>query len=324
MRIQIFGDQTVNETINAEPDLVYTDGPLYAAQLKLLALKRGRQIPEIVHLRGDWWREYWSWFSKANTRRRLLGTQQFLYNWAGLATARKITPICRWLQEIVQHYLPGKKTEVVYQGIDPEEFYPQNGLEFEKPSVAIIQNHTVFPKVAGLLKLKPVVENLWNVHFYIAEGESVDQHHLNLVRQTYSNLPNVHFVSNVSNLGRVRQMLSACDVYVLASELDCCPTTVLEASLMKKPVIASRVGGVPEIVSEGVTGWTIDNNRIDEWIEKILLTVQDSKLNHQLGENGRRWVEKHFSWKNIARQVEDLILSEVYNQPPISGVARSS
>jgi glycosyltransferase involved in cell wall biosynthesis len=197
-------------------------------------------------------------------------------------------------------------------------------LEFEKPSVAIIQNHTVFPKVAGLLKLKPVVENLWNVHFYIAEGESVDQHHLNLVRQTYSNLPNVHFVSNVSNLGRVRQMLSACDVYVLASELDCCPTTVLEASLMKKPVIASRVGGVPEIVSEGVTGWTIDNNRIDEWIEKILLTVQDSKLNHQLGENGRRWVEKHFSWKNIARQVEDLILSEVYNQPPISGVARSS
>jgi glycosyltransferase involved in cell wall biosynthesis len=82
-------------------------------------------------------------------------------------------------------------------------------------------------------------------------------------------------------------MLTACDLYVLASELDCCPTTVLEASLMKKPVIASKVGGVPEIVSEGVTGWTIANGRVDEWSDKIL----------------------------FARQVEDLILSEVYDQP---------
>jgi glycosyltransferase involved in cell wall biosynthesis len=324
MQIQILGDQTIEETVSAEPDLVYTDGPLYAAQLKLLAVRRGRRIPQIVHLRGDWWREYWSWFSKASTRRRLLGTQQFFSNWTGLVTARKVTPICRWLQEIVRHYLPGKKTEVVYQGVDPGEFYPQSGLDFESPAVAIIQNHTVYPKVAGLLKLKPVMERLRNIHFYIAEGEPVDQHHLRSVKETYSKVSNVHFVPNVSNLAKVRQMLTACNVYVLASELDCCPTTVLEASLMKRPVIASRVGGVPEIVPEGVTGWTIDNNRTDEWIEKILLTVNDTKLNHQLGKHGRSWVAKHFSWKNVARQVEDLILSEVYDQPANSWRNRSS
>jgi glycosyltransferase involved in cell wall biosynthesis len=90
---------------------------------------------------------------------------------------------------------------------------------------------------------------------------------------------------------------------------------VLEASLMKKPVIASKVGGVPEIVSEGVTGWTIANDRVDEWSEKILLAVNDTRLNHQLGNNGRKWVAKYFGWKSIARQVEDLILSEVYDQP---------
>ena len=315
MRIQILGDQTINATVAADPDLVYTDSPLYAAQLKLLAVKKGKRIPQIVHLRGDWWREYWAWFSKASTRRRFLGAQQFAYNWLGLATARKVTPICKWLQNIVQHYLPGKETEVVYQGVDPQEFYPQKGLDFESPSVAIIQNHTVYPKVAGLLKLRPVVEKLRGIHFYIAEGESVDQHHLRLVKDAYSNLQNAHFVSNVSSLEMVRKMLTACDLYVLASELDCCPTTVLEASLMKKPVIASKVGGVPEIVSEGVTGWTIANGRVDEWSEKILLAVNDTRLNHQLGNNGRKWVAKYFGWKSIARQVEDLILSEVYDQP---------
>lgn len=308
--MMVFGDASLKSIIETNPDLVYTDNALYAAQLTLLSLKSGKNIPQIIHLRGDWWREYQAWVLTASWRRRLLGSQQYFYNWLALIHARKVTPICRWLDMIVKQHLPGKKTEVVYQGVDPDQFYPEKGLDFDKPSVAIIQNHTILPKVAGLLNFRKVVKNMPNVNFYIAEGEAVDQRYLKMVRDAYSHIPNARFVSGVTGLPMVRKMLTACDCYVLASELDCCPTTVLEASLMEKPVIASRIGGVPEIILEGKTGWTIDNGEIEEWIRKITLAVTDEKLSHRLGNQGRKWVSENFGWKRVAGQVENLVLAE--------------
>jgi glycosyltransferase involved in cell wall biosynthesis len=105
-------------------------------------------------------------------------------------------------------------------------------------------------------------------------------------------------------------MLAACDCYVLASGLDCCPTTVLEASLLQKPVLASRVGGVPEIVENGYTGWSIENGNVDEWVNKIEMLTKDTKLCRKLGRQGREWVSGKFGWSTIASQVERLIIHE--------------
>ena len=59
----------------------------------------------------------------------------------------------------------------------------------------------------------------------------------------------------------------------------------------------------------------MDNSNINEWTEKIRLIVNDAKLNRQLGNGGRAWVKNRFSWRIIARQVEELIISEVYGNP---------
>jgi len=295
------------------PDIIYVDSALYGAQFKLMSFIARKRKPLIVHLRGDWWREYWAWFSMTRRRKlvdRLAETQQYVYNWTSLLLANKVTPICKWLERVVRHYIPGKRTEVVYQGVDPHQFYPEEGFEFQRPAVAIIQNHTIHPKVLGLVNFKKVTERLPEVHFYITEGENIYQPFLQDIKERYSTSRNVHFVSGVDSPSGVRKMLTASDCYVLASELDCCPTTVLEASLMRRPVIASRVGGVPEIVQENQTGWTISNGATDDWVQKINLVVTDAKLNRRLGEKGREWVSKRFGWATVARQVESLILNE--------------
>ncbi len=309
-RMMVFGDAVLRSVVESRPDLVYTDNALYSAELALLSLRSGKNIPQVVHLRGDWWREYWAWFAEASWRRRLLGTQQFFYNWLALIHARKVTPICQWLEKVVNHHIPPKRTEVVYQGVDPEEFYPEKGLDFDRPAVAIVQNHTILPKVEGLLNFRRVVKRLPKINFYITEGEAVNQRFLPMVKDAYSHVPNAHFVSNVTNLPMVRQMLTACDCYVLASGLDCCPTTVLEASLMERPVIASRIGGVPEIIRDNETGWSIENARVEEWMDKITLAVTDNSLSRKFGKEGREWVSRKFGWKAISTQVEKIVLSE--------------
>jgi glycosyltransferase involved in cell wall biosynthesis len=209
----------------------------------------------------------------------------------------------------VKHYSPSKKTEVVYQGIDTKQFQSESGLELQHPAVAIIQNHTVYPKVAGLLNFSTVIEKMPEVQFYIAEGENVKQTFLPLVKQKFAPLPNVHYIK-VDNVSEVCRTLTAVDCYVLASGLDCCPTTVLEASLLRKPVIASRIGGVPEIVVEGQTGWTIENECTDDWVDKIRQVTTDRKLNRRLGDYGRRWASERFDWEMISKQVESLLHKE--------------
>ena len=308
---KLLGGSSVRGVVRKyKPDLVYSDVPLYASQLELVSLITAKRVPFVLHLRGDLWREHWAAIASAPIRKRLLLMQQYAYNWNAVALASKVTPICRWLQAVVRHYVPWKRSEVVYQGVDANEFRPQEGFDALRPSVAIIQNHSIFPKVQGLLSFKNVVERLPRIHFYITEGEAWAQNFLGLVKEHYAGIPNVHFIKDVNTVGAVSRLLTACDCYVLASGLDCCPTTVLEASLLEKPVLASRVGGVPEIIVNGYTGWSIDNGNIDEWVEKIQLLVNDARLCRKMGRQGREWVAERFGWPSIAGQVERLILDE--------------
>jgi glycosyltransferase involved in cell wall biosynthesis len=307
---QLFGGSSIKEiTRRFDPEIIYSDSALYAAQFELMSLLSPRR-PLILHLRGDWWREHSAAFELMPWRKRILSMQQYSYNWTAAALASKITPICGWLQEVVRHHLPWKRTEIVYQGVDSEQFQPEAGLEVQEPAVAIIQNHSIYPKVEGLLIFRAVVEKLPQVHFYIAEGEAWAQQFLPLVKKRYAGFTNVHFVKGITSTPAVRKLLTACNCYVLASGLDCCPTTVLEASLIEKPVLASHVGGVPEIVADGYTGWTISNEDAHKWVSKIQILLRDTKLSRRLGRQGRKWVSDNFSWAVIAPHVERLIIEE--------------
>jgi glycosyltransferase involved in cell wall biosynthesis len=165
----------------------------------------------------------------------------------------------------------------------------------------------VYEKTRGLLNFKHVIQKLPDVHFYIATGERIRQSHFPAVREHLSPLENVHFVENIAGPRGVRRILSDADLYALPSNLDCCPTTVLEASLMEKPVLGSRIGGIPEIIRDGHTGWAIDNNEIARWVDTIRLLTSDSKLVRKLGRQGREWVTENFSWEIIAAQVEAIL-----------------
>ena len=283
---KLFGGSSIREIAHKfDPDVIYSDSALYGAQFELVSLFSPKR-PLILHLRGDWWREHWAAFELGSWRTRILSMQQYSYDWTACALASKITPICGWLQEVVRHHLPGKRTEVVYQGVDPAEFQPERGFEVQEPAVAILQNHSIYQKVQGLLNFRDVVEKLPRVHFYIAEGEAWAQQFVNLVKEHYTGFSNVHFVKNITSTEAVRGMLTACNCYVLASGLDCCPTTVLEASLLERPVLASRVGGVPEIILDGYTGWSINNHDTEAWVSKLQMLLGDAKLSRKLGGQG--------------------------------------
>ena len=63
---------------------------------------------------------------------------------------------------------------------------------------------------------------------------------------------------------KVRDFLSEIDIYALISGMDLGPRTLNEAQLMKKPIVASNVGGIPELIKDGETGFLVEEGNVED------------------------------------------------------------
>ncbi len=108
-----------------------------------------------------------------------------------------------------------------------------------------------------------------------------------------------------------RSALSAADVLVLPSEYEAFGIVLLEAAAAKTPVVATRVGGIPEAMSEGKNGLLVDYNTPESLSEAIFTILENDNLASEMSTFGREFV-KDFAWANIVALVEkeyDLLLA---------------
>ncbi len=104
----------------------------------------------------------------------------------------------------------------------------------------------------------------------------------------------------------VTDLLGAVDFFVLASRDEGLPLSVLEAMSQRLPVIATPVGGNPELVTEGEHGLFVpvdDDRALGRAIEQV---AGDAELRARLGEAGRKRVEEEFSFEGMTQKYEDL------------------
>ena len=90
--------------------------------------------------------------------------------------------------------------------------------------------------------------------------------------------------------------LRGASLVVLPSEWhENCPMSVLEAMAHAKPVVASRIGGIPELVRHGTTGLLFEPKDTQELASRIRMLLGDPDLRVRLGREGRRIVETEYS-----------------------------
>jgi glycosyltransferase involved in cell wall biosynthesis len=100
----------------------------------------------------------------------------------------------------------------------------------------------------------------------------------------------------------VAELLAGADVFVLSSDSEGLPMSVLEAMAARLPVVASAVGGVPEAVRDGETGTLVPPRDSAALAEALRRLVADPALRDRLGEAGRRRVEREFSLARFERE----------------------
>ena len=105
-----------------------------------------------------------------------------------------------------------------------------------------------------------------------------------------------------------RSALSAAEILVLPSEYEAFGIVLLEAAAAATPVIGTRVGGIPEAMSDEENGFLVDYNDPVMLATKISSLIGDEKLCQELGNHGRMF-SKRFSWSSLVDQLESEYLS---------------
>ncbi|MEM3551119.1 MAG: glycosyltransferase family 4 protein [Candidatus Bathyarchaeia archaeon] len=85
------------------------------------------------------------------------------------------------------------------------------------------------------------------------------------------------------------------------------PLKLFEGMAMEKPVIASRVSGIEEVISDGENGYLADPQNVEDWILKIEKVFKSRNKAIDVGKKARKTVEKNFNWSFLAKQFEEAL-----------------
>ena len=167
------------------------------------------------------------------------------------------------------------------RGVDPDVFYPEKEFEERNKFIVAYVGKPVFQK--GLPDyIKPACE-IAGVDLIIND-------------RNYTNAlpPN-----------EMRKFYNQADAYIVASTIDGTPNPALEAASCGKPVIANRIGNMPELIEEGINGFLVDMN-VNEYVNKINLLKADRKKCFEMGMNARKTILENWTWEKVTENEREI------------------
>jgi glycosyltransferase involved in cell wall biosynthesis len=90
-------------------------------------------------------------------------------------------------------------------------------------------------------------------------------------------------------------LLGIMDVFCMTSRWEGCPMVLLEAMAVRRPVVATNIGGIREIVVHGQTGWLVEPRKPEAMADRIVSLLENVEERERMGRAARRRVEKDFS-----------------------------
>ena len=116
---------------------------------------------------------------------------------------------------------------------------------------------------------------------------------------------------------RLSQAYASADIFVFPSRLETFGLVVMEAMAAGLPVVASRVGGVDDVVSEGETGYVFDSGDVDKLVAGVRKIAQSRGRMRQMGQQARAYAETQ-SWEAVMDEVIDVYATLAASRQPIA------
>lgn len=290
-----------------------------------------RHRPDIVHLHFVGFLSFFPWLANLSSVKKVFFTDHssrpsgynprrasFLKRAAARLINYPITKVicvsefgCRCMKAL--DLLPDDRYQLVYNGVDLTRVSEDTsrGAEFRRRfnipdgKKLVVQISWIIPEkgIADLLEIaRLVVAKDQNIHFVIVgEGPYREQYMRETVEAGLGN--SVTWTGLITNpFGE--GVYDAADVVCQFSRWEeLFGWMIAEAMAHKKPVIATQVGGIPELVADQTSGFLVQRADTTDAAEKLLRLLYDSELRQKMGEEGHRVVHARFSLRQNVREL---------------------
>lgn len=216
------------------------------------------------------------------------------------------------------------KVHVVLNGIDTQLWQPRQasvleelGVDFSRPIVAFVGRITRQKGVEHLLKAVRQFDQ--DIQLVLCAGApdtpEIAARTEALVNELQAERDGVYWVQEMLSRDKIQEVYSGADVFVCPSIYEPLGIVNLEAMACGTAVVASDVGGIPEVVVDGETGVLVhyDENAVADFESDLAAAVNkvagDKDAAAKYGEAGRKRAVDKFSWATIAAQTVDIYKS---------------
>ncbi|MFX3622877.1 MAG: glycosyltransferase family 4 protein [Ectobacillus sp.] len=203
-------------------------------------------------------------------------------------------------KQLLKKGVPSHKLHVIYNGI-PDPFVPTPIVRRKQKHIAVIGRlskekglHFLLHGLAALRQSKPSID--WHCNI-IGEGP--------LKAELASLAKELSLSGYVTFKGFQEEVLSAYiqnDIIVIPSENESLSYVAIEALAMKKPVVATNIGGLPEVIKNEETGLLIPYGDTNAFARAITLLLENEDLCASLGEHGRAHYLQNFTYTKMIEE----------------------
>ena len=233
------------------------------------------------------------------------------------SNSEKIISVSNYLEKGLKSYLPLlTNSKVVHHGINPEIFNIESidNLKLERDQFlkanGLLGNEKIILCSARLAAGKgqdsiiKALANLGNIAenaVLIFAGSGPEE---NSLKEYVSHLGVADKVKFVGSLARSEliKLYAYCDLFVMLSRRkgETFGIVFIEAMALGKPVIGTNIGGIPEVIEDGVNGFLVEPDDIESISSRIESLLNDRSLRLAMGGRGREMVDDHFNSKKMA------------------------
>ncbi|EHQ92002.1 glycosyltransferase [Desulfosporosinus youngiae] len=207
-------------------------------------------------------------------------------------------------QEMRRYIRPERGIEIIPFGVDTTRFSPPRGESIQYPVVFGVAKglHSVYGLDLLLESFAQVHRRFPQTVLRIA-GEGPERPALENLAETLGISEVIEWLGQIPNAD-VADFYQSVDIVVIPSRQESFGVTAVEGSACARPVIASRVGGLTEVIAEGETGLLFSSENSSELAEHMERLLKDPALRDRLGRQGRQKVLKHYDWQKNVTQME--------------------
>ena len=152
----------------------------------------------------------------------------------------------------------------------------------------------------GIEAVEHVLKQSPDTHYFIIGGGTEEAVLQKLIKERGLSA-HVHLVGFIDNAAKI---LSAFDIFLLPSLSEGLAYVLLEAGSAKLPVVASRVGGIPEVIEHNVNGFLVNAKDAPGFADSLLYLIHNKNTRERLGEQLFMRIQEHFS---LSKMVEKII-----------------